>query len=445
MTKTRNLSDLLDANGKVDNTDILNVDAAKITTGTLDAGRIDNNSLANVTALPFSAGTDWQSTIVTGTTLTAETGKGYWINTTSNACTVTLPGSASIGDTIQIVDYAGTFATNNITLTSSLDIEGSTDDKLLNTNREGVTITYVDATQGWVATSGVNSGNQAIDPLPITVDFLVVAGGGGGSGDGGAGGSGAGGYRNSYSTESSGGGGSSETSLGLFSGTTYTITVGAGGTACPVDTGLGGQGGDSSITGSDITDIISAGGGVGGGTGGGNNTGTVGGSGGGADGAASGAGASGTANQGFAGGAGTNGNAGGGGGGAGAVGANNSGGNPGNGGTGLDSSITGSAITRGGGGGGATYNGTQSSGGGGGGGDGGTQTPVRQGSSGTANTGGGAGGKYASAPHNAGGSGVVILRMLTADYSGTTTGSPTVSTSGSDTILIYNASGSYTA
>ena len=59
MTKTRNLSDLLDANGKVDNTDILNVDAAKITTGTLDAGRIDNASLANVTALPFSAGTDW--------------------------------------------------------------------------------------------------------------------------------------------------------------------------------------------------------------------------------------------------------------------------------------------------------------------------------------------------------------------------------------------------
>jgi hypothetical protein len=34
--------------------------------------------------------------------------------------------------------------------------------------------------------------------------------------------------------------------------------------------------------------------------------------------------------------------------------------------------------------------------------------------------------------------------MLTADYSGTSTGSPTVSTSGSDTILIYNASGSYT-
>jgi hypothetical protein len=34
--------------------------------------------------------------------------------------------------------------------------------------------------------------------------------------------------------------------------------------------------------------------------------------------------------------------------------------------------------------------------------------------------------------------------MPTTNYSGTTTGSPTVTTDGSDTILVYNASGSYT-
>jgi len=35
--------------------------------------------------------------------------------------------------------------------------------------------------------------------------------------------------------------------------------------------------------------------------------------------------------------------------------------------------------------------------------------------------------------------------MPTANYSGTTTGSPTVSTDGTDTILTYTGDGSYTA
>jgi hypothetical protein len=35
--------------------------------------------------------------------------------------------------------------------------------------------------------------------------------------------------------------------------------------------------------------------------------------------------------------------------------------------------------------------------------------------------------------------------MLTSKYSGTTSGSPTVTTSGSDTILTFNGNGSYTA
>ena len=93
----------------------------------------------------------WQS--VQTTAFTAVAGYAYPCNTTSAAFTVTLPSSASVGDTIALVDYAGTFATNKITLNSSLNIKGSTDDKVLTTNREGVTITYADATQGWIATS----------------------------------------------------------------------------------------------------------------------------------------------------------------------------------------------------------------------------------------------------------------------------------------------------
>ena len=45
----------------------------------------------------------------------------------------------------------------------------------------------------------------------------------------------------------------------------------------------------------------------------------------------------------------------------------------------------------------------------------------------------------------AGGKGVVILSMPDADYSGTTTGSPTVATGVSGkTVLTFNSSGSYT-
>lgn len=46
----------------------------------------------------------------------AVAGKKYYVDTTSSAITATLPASPSVGDNIQFVDFAGTFATNNLTL-----------------------------------------------------------------------------------------------------------------------------------------------------------------------------------------------------------------------------------------------------------------------------------------------------------------------------------------
>jgi hypothetical protein len=71
------------------------------------------------------------------------------------------------------------------------------------------------------------------------------------------------------------------------------------------------------------------------------------------------------------------------------------------------------------------------------------------GTNGTVNTGGGGGGAGGSVVTSggAGGKGVVILRMPDANYSGTTTGSPTVNTNvggSGDTVIIFNDSGSYT-
>ena len=60
---------------------------------------------------------------------------------------------------------------------------------------------------------------------------------------------------------------------------------------------------------------------------------------------------------------------------------------------------------------------------------------------------GGAPGQSNAANGGAGGSGVVIISVPTASYSGTTTGSPTITTSGSNTIIKWTTAGSgtYTA
>jgi len=378
------------------------------------------------------AGTQWQSDIKTAS-FTSVAGEGYFCNTTSSAFTVTLPSSASVGDTIQIVDYAGTFTTNNITLTSSLKIEGGTNDKTLTTNREGITVVYADVTQGWVASSGINSGDQGLDPITYTAEYLVVAGGGAGGANNGGGG-GAGGLLTNF-------GG---TAITLFTGSVYTATVGAGGAAA-VPSNKGGDGGNSVLSGDNVTTITAIGGG-GGATQ--NTSGRDGGSGGG--GGYIGSGGSGTSGQGNDGG--TSSTSGGeygaaGGGGAGAAGSAGSNSAGGNGGNGLANSITGSSVTYAGGGGGGAANTDHLSGQGGtgGGGEGtatGTATP---GTDGLGGGGGGRGGNDAPNVSGTGGSGVVILRVPTASYSGTTTGSPTVTTDGSHKVIKFTGSGTYTA
>jgi len=390
----------------------------------------------------------WQSAIKTAS-FTAVAGEGYWVNTTSSAITITLPASASVGDQIIFTDYARTWGTNAVTVNqNSLNYQGNTSpNPIYNTNGQSVNIVYSGSTQGWIPNSDDDVTFETPQFSGVT-DFLVIAGGGSGGYRKGGGG-GAGGYRNSYSTESSGGGGSSESSLTLSQGTTYTITVGAGGSSVTTVSN-GNSGSDSSISGSDITTITSTGGGGGGSEDAGANPNANGGSGAGGSGADPyTAGGSGTVNQGFDGGDGESGAqaAAGGGGGAGVAGSNGvEGTGGGNGGNGLASSITGSSVTRAGGGGGNIELSSLpgGSGGTGGGGDAGAGNPsATTGTAGTANTGSGGGGCM-NQNTGAGGSGVVILRFATTDYSGTTTGSPTVTTDGTDTILTFTGSGSYT-
>ena len=401
---------------------------------------------------------DWDTSIHTST-VTAESGKGYFVNTTAGVVTVNLP-AATVGDIVGIKDYAGTFQTYACTVApnGSDNIGGGTAvDPTLAVEGESVLLVYADATQGWLTTensvtasptgaetfmvatggtpcAGAISGDykyhtftgpgnftvcSASPSAPNNVvSYMVVAGGGGGSGDG-AGGGGAGGYREGKDP------GDPYTASPLDATTTvpvsaspgiYPIAVGAGGSAVtsPPWTINGGTGSVSTFS-----TITSAGGG-----GGGNGCVTANvqsSSGGGGRGSP---GLAGTGNtppaspaQGTDGGNGRPGGSGGGGG-ATVAAADATGANGTAGGAGATTSINATPTARAGGGGGASGPGvnTGGAGGAGGGGRGPGPEPSSPGIAGTANTGGGGGGGQGG-PHGPlgaigfiGGSGTVIIR-----------------------------------
>jgi len=433
----------------------------RITTENITDATIGTADLASSVTL----NTQWQ-TVVTASTLNAVSGRGYFINTTSNTCTVTLPGSPSAGDFVVLKDYARTWNTNNVSLASALfdGVAGQTPS--FSTNGQTVTLVYMDGTKGWslinedtttglgaaflAATGGTvtTSGDFKIHSFTgdgcfvvssvgnpagsNTVDYLVVAGGGGGGGDGGGGG-GAGGFRMSNSTCMPAPLTSPlASSCGLpVSGTTYPITVGGGGTAGLYTPPSSGTNGSNSV----FSTITSAGGGYGStfSVNGGN-----GGSGGGTTRPGSSVRGSGNTppvsppqgNNGGGPGPSPNGN---GGGGAGAVGQSNPG--PSQGGRGGDGSyastciavgcagvphtdipasnppsVSGAKYFAGGGGGGADQSAPGNYGGLGGGGIGGDRPSPTPGGAGQTNTGGAGGGAGVPGNAGAGGSGIVIIR-----------------------------------
>ena len=297
------------------------------TTLTLGA---NNDTVTLGTGAAFSGGigaVKWETTPQTGS-FAAAAGRGYFMNTTSGALTVTLP-AGSAGAIVAIADYAGTFQTNNLTISpnGSDKIGGVNGDITLNTEGQSVTFLFVDSTQGWinvqdstsneranafiVATGGTEttSGDfkihtftgpgtftvsaAAISASDNIVDYVVVAGGAGSGNpsDGGrsSGSGGAGGFRYFATTPlnpQSGNPGAPLNGYGspspsgtaiTVSATGYPITVGGGGAAGP-EPSAGGSSGSVST----FSTVTSAGGG--------SNTGTGGSGGGGAHNASGGAG-----------------------------------------------------------------------------------------------------------------------------------------------------------
>ena len=97
--------------------------------------------------------TVWE--IVTSTPLSnAESGKGYFYDTSSSAFTITLPTTASIGETVEFIDVGGVSNTNNLTIgRNGHKVQGLEEDLIIDQSRSAFTLRYVSATYGWVLTN----------------------------------------------------------------------------------------------------------------------------------------------------------------------------------------------------------------------------------------------------------------------------------------------------
>ena len=98
-----------------------------------------------------SSGLTLDTTVKTAS-FTAVAGNMYLCNTTGGAFNMTLPTSPSAADTIGIIDYLGTFDTNNLTLVqaSSKKIFRANANGTVDTKNWSTSIKFIDDTVGWL-------------------------------------------------------------------------------------------------------------------------------------------------------------------------------------------------------------------------------------------------------------------------------------------------------
>ncbi len=270
-------------------------DATTVTLGRC-GGTVALASGATQTGFGRTGTVDWDTTPKTAT-FSAVSGDGFFANTSGGAFTMNLP-AGSAGAIVSVADYAGTWQTNNLTVSpNGTDKIGSVSaNVILNIEGQSVTFVYVDGTQGWINTmdstsnvrgasficASVSGAGNAITTAPCgdyklatftgpgnfvvasvsniptnnTVDYLVVAGGGGANASVTGGGGGGGGFRYSAATFTSP---PCAPAHPLRSPTGLTVTA----ATFPITVGAGGAGPPSPANGSNsiFSTITSAGGG----------------------------------------------------------------------------------------------------------------------------------------------------------------------------------------
>jgi len=146
------------------------------------SGAVKSNVFGSSGTIAAAAGgLKWES-VVTASTVTVESNRGYFVNTTSNACTVTLPASPDIGDQVILLDYARTWDTNAITIDSNgNNFQGQADTYTVDydTEGQGINIVYSGSTNGWIPNSDI--ANALTPAAPETQQGIMAFGDGNGS------------------------------------------------------------------------------------------------------------------------------------------------------------------------------------------------------------------------------------------------------------------------
>ena len=115
---------------------------------TLSTGSI---TLSTASATIDAHNTPSWNTSTQSTSFTASAGNQYFIDTSTAAVTLTLPSSAIIGDEIRVLDSAGTFDTNNLTIgRNSHKIQRDASDLTVTTEGAAFALVYHNSTNGWL-------------------------------------------------------------------------------------------------------------------------------------------------------------------------------------------------------------------------------------------------------------------------------------------------------
>ena len=162
------------------------------TAGTIDTAKLTNNAVtvaklattldlsSSTVSLPLGVGgTDWSSAVKSAD-FTADSNKGYYLNTSGGAITVTLPTSGlQTGNIVSLVDVTATADTNKILINPNGNkLNGAAFDLEVTSERSGLQLTYSGSTYGWIATETANETSTQILLVtnPIITSFANSAG-----------------------------------------------------------------------------------------------------------------------------------------------------------------------------------------------------------------------------------------------------------------------------